>query len=37
MRSKSILVVVILCCFVSNSFATIASFQGLGDLPGGYL
>ena len=36
MSSKSILVVVIvLCCFVATSFATTASFQGLGDFVGG--
>lgn len=36
MKSKSILVVVVLSFYlVSRSFATTASFQGLGDLPGG--
>ena len=37
MRSKSILLAVLVLFLVSNSsFAVTASFQGLGDLPGGY-
>jgi len=36
MKRKSILLVVVILFFVSNSgYAVTASFQGIGDLPGG--